>query len=94
MEVRNTSRILTTPEQIVRDHRNRFKGRPSALRFEAKSFSSSAAGPDGPLARREAALQPQAKRSSDWLGWAVRFFLIFVFGWLFGYLHHFLTTPR
>ncbi len=80
MEVRNTSRILTTPEQIVRDHRNRFKGRPSALRFEAKYFPSS-----------EAVLQPQAKRSSDLLARAIQIFLIFAFGWLFGYLHHFLA---
>ncbi len=59
------SRILTTPEQIVRE-----------FRIGAHDV------------RIEHVKEPISK-----LERAIQIFLIFAFGWLFGYLCHFMTTP-
>lgn len=57
------SKILTTPEKIVREFR---------------------------LGAHSARLEYTKEKVSKF-EWAVRIFLIFAFGWVFGYLHHFLT---
>lgn len=66
MQVRNTSKILTTPEQIVREYRLGAHG----IRIE------------------------HTKEKVSNLERAIQIFLAFAFGWIFGYIHHFLTTPR
>jgi len=57
------SKILNTPESIVREFRIRDRG-----------------------IRIESVKEPVSK-----LERAIQIFLIFAFGWLFGYLHHFLA---
>ena len=66
MQVKNTSRIVDTPESIVREFRIRDRG-----------------------IRIEFVKEPVSK-----LERAIQIFLIFTFGWGFGYLHHFFTTVR
>ena len=65
MNVRNTSRIVTTGESIVREFRIAGRG----VRVEI----------------------PVSKEPISTFERAVRIFLIFTAGWLFGYLHHFLA---
>jgi len=65
-KIRNTSKIITTPEQIVREFRVGSRG----VRIEYVKE---------PISKLERVI---------WI------FLIFAFGWLFGYLHHFLATVR
>lgn len=66
MEVRNTSRIINTPEKIVREIRIMDRG-----------------------IRIESVKEPTSK-----LERAIQIFLIFAFGWGFGYFHYFFTTVR
>jgi len=66
MQVKNTSKIVTTPETIVREFRIADRG-----------------------IRIESVKEPVSK-----LERAIQIFLIFTFGWGFGYLHHFLTTLK
>lgn len=65
-KVRNSSRILTTPEKIV--HEFRLGDRGIQIHY--------------------------AKEKTSFFERAIQIFLIFAFGWLFGYLHHFLVTSR
>ena len=74
MQVRNTSKLVLTPEAIVRE----FRRRPT--------------GPSGPEGIADRGVKIEfVKEPVSKLEWAIQIFLIFTFGWGFGYLHHFLT---
>jgi hypothetical protein len=66
MQVRNTSKLVSTPESIVREFRIADRG-----------------------VKIEFVKEPVSK-----LERAIQIFLIFTFGWGFGYLHHFLAAAR
>ena len=66
MQVRNTSKLVLTPEAIVREFRIADRG-----------------------VKIEFVKEPVSK-----LERAIQIFLIFTFGWGFGYLHHFFVAAR
>jgi hypothetical protein len=81
MEVRNTSRILTTPERIVREHRNH--KRPGSISVSGVSPASART-----MLLEEAGI---TKKPSSILERIVKIFFWIVLGWGIGYAHHFLT---
>jgi hypothetical protein len=88
MQVRNSSRIVTTPESIVREFRIADRGVRVAS-GPASGSESTPARREGPTARREI---PVSKEPISKLERAIRIFFLIILGWACGYLHHFLRT--
>jgi hypothetical protein len=75
MQVRNTSRVTTTPESIVREFRL------STPRLRQAGIADRWMRIEIPVSEKPISIFERA----------VRIFLIFAAGWLFGYMHHFLA---